>query len=1086
MAKDRATNGYALGLGITVFGYVLLYSAFLWHCDGHPYVCDNNETYSALWHAHNLYHFPFSHTHGVTDEACSPHAEAHPFFYTHEGNFPRLYAFLLYALGVRSAQSQIVITTLTIGLCTIVLGFHFFYRRVNAGFAAIAMLFLMTDYVLFMQWQVVTFRCWHFFFFFACLLCVDGAAAARWWWKILTVLTFMGLYYYEPVFVLFQTVTCVAYAGFRYFRQWRVLTRFVLTAGSGAALCIAIFLGQLLLTFGPAIVWDDIRFTILAREHGGGSPDQAARIMAEFAERRILFLANLTNGAQIRSLRMFAFMAMYLNVTPYTAFVTVPSVLMLCGFCSAWVLRHCRLRWGRLTRCWAPVTALDRRPRLCLVAAAILVSLTSMGATRAVLREICRQADSVVAGSALTNSACRAIYVASGIASFLLVVLTVHRRRKGAGLLVRATLAAALTVGAAAVFCKLAHYHEPLTFAVARVRLPRALLLVELFLACGVAAWASLGGQPRALAATLRRLTPLVPFGLAVLVGYGAAFALFTGYVKTGYHDRWLSFVVPGTILLPATGLYLIAQLLKDRFRNWGWRQKADREPFLLRTRTNIDLLIQRGTFAALAVLALVFIGTWVKVQWLHFTFMSPDQFKFLGALDSFAGRSFITSSYASPVAWETRQWAYADPYFAAGNVQLSETGYLLQRDVRYGIWLADWNANGSYEHPEYLAVVNFQNLITEQARIADHLRGTRTDVAPLDVCGLRTRNIMQSEVVAADPSGLGRWGIVRLNWDFPPYLDRLDGVGSDRVRLRHHIDDTVSVDYRYRQQQGHPEDRTIVRLFLVDGEGRRTLLEENVRDRSFVVPTGLPGNLQASVTPCSNRKEGEEFFSNFIPVGVPSLAAPHLQLRRSEMGPCFVSARSAGGRIDLDYDYEHEHGEVEYQSVVRLYLQNSPGNLQLLTQTVGTRTILIPSVLPLISPGATLRVSVIPQSAQAAGREYLAPQSFPIAPSDGQGVQGLPAPAVSVTPHSDGKTLLLFVDAPCAGSDFTLALQALTKEGSFITVREVRNQGVLLMKPDEHKTVRVVVKRVNREGASEEVPTSVILNLSTEAKSGR
>ena len=53
-----------------------------------PFVCDNNETFSSLWHAHNLFHYPFWETYGVTEEASSPHPEAHPMVHTHQGNFP--------------------------------------------------------------------------------------------------------------------------------------------------------------------------------------------------------------------------------------------------------------------------------------------------------------------------------------------------------------------------------------------------------------------------------------------------------------------------------------------------------------------------------------------------------------------------------------------------------------------------------------------------------------------------------------------------------------------------------------------------------------------------------------------------------------------------------------------------------------------------------------------------------------------------------------------------------------------------------------------------------------------------------------
>src|SRR5437764_10454889 len=136
-------SGYRRGLGVTLIFYAAVYGALLVHTRGFPYVCDNNETFSSLWHAHNLYHFSLRDSCGITDEASSPHAEAHPYVHTHQGNFPRLFAFLLYALGVRSAVAQIVVTTFTVGLAAILLAFHVLARRVNPLFAAVAVAFLM-------------------------------------------------------------------------------------------------------------------------------------------------------------------------------------------------------------------------------------------------------------------------------------------------------------------------------------------------------------------------------------------------------------------------------------------------------------------------------------------------------------------------------------------------------------------------------------------------------------------------------------------------------------------------------------------------------------------------------------------------------------------------------------------------------------------------------------------------------------------------------------------------------------------------------------------------------------------------------
>src|SRR5262249_40360729 len=81
---------------------------------GLPYVLDNNESFSSLHHAYNLYHFDFWKTCGLTDEAFSPDPEAHPFLYTHQGNFPRAFAFLIFVLGARTIESQVWITTFTV------------------------------------------------------------------------------------------------------------------------------------------------------------------------------------------------------------------------------------------------------------------------------------------------------------------------------------------------------------------------------------------------------------------------------------------------------------------------------------------------------------------------------------------------------------------------------------------------------------------------------------------------------------------------------------------------------------------------------------------------------------------------------------------------------------------------------------------------------------------------------------------------------------------------------------------------------------------------------------------------------------
>src|SRR5258708_7320507 len=71
--------------------YTVIYGGLLWYTHGLPYVLDNNESFSSLWHAYNLYHFDISKSMGLADETFAYHAAAHPFVHTHQGNFPRLF-----------------------------------------------------------------------------------------------------------------------------------------------------------------------------------------------------------------------------------------------------------------------------------------------------------------------------------------------------------------------------------------------------------------------------------------------------------------------------------------------------------------------------------------------------------------------------------------------------------------------------------------------------------------------------------------------------------------------------------------------------------------------------------------------------------------------------------------------------------------------------------------------------------------------------------------------------------------------------------------------------------------------------------
>src|SRR5260370_13395323 len=89
---------------VAVFGGMLIYSNFL------PYTFDNNESFSAFWHARNMYEYGVASSSGLADESFSYDPAAHPYVYTHSAASPRLLAYLLYFLGIPSVALQIART----------------------------------------------------------------------------------------------------------------------------------------------------------------------------------------------------------------------------------------------------------------------------------------------------------------------------------------------------------------------------------------------------------------------------------------------------------------------------------------------------------------------------------------------------------------------------------------------------------------------------------------------------------------------------------------------------------------------------------------------------------------------------------------------------------------------------------------------------------------------------------------------------------------------------------------------------------------------------------------------------------------
>jgi hypothetical protein len=326
--------------------YLLLFGSLLLWTRGYPYALDNNESYSSLWHARSLFENGVAQTKGLTDEVFAHHPEASPYIHSHQGNFPRLFTFVLYSLGLRTIGPQIWVTTFTVGLAALWLAFHFLSRIGNPLYAALTCGLLMTDYLFFTQWQVGLYNIWHGFFFFSSLVCVQslGETGSRGRWFVLAFVNFAALFYWEYVFTAFVTVLCGVYAVGLYWRRFRLVLLLAAAMGAGAAMAAGVLLAQLTAYMGWANVMEDVRLTLTAR-NAAADPALLERVTSFYREHRIIFWHNFTEAAPLRSPGALWGSLLQYHLRYYSPALLYAALVLAAGWglgCWHWSHRHWR------------------------------------------------------------------------------------------------------------------------------------------------------------------------------------------------------------------------------------------------------------------------------------------------------------------------------------------------------------------------------------------------------------------------------------------------------------------------------------------------------------------------------------------------------------------------------------------------------------------------------------------------------------------------------------------------------------------------------------------------------------------------
>jgi hypothetical protein len=233
---------------------------------GLPYNTDSNESFSAYVQGQSMLHFdPWANSF-LPDDATGRHAGAHPFTYTHGPNLPRYFSVLLYLLGARGLEWQILISAIVSTLLSLWFIAQSFPEPLDRAPAGITLGVLVgalfaTDFIGVLQFLGNLWRTWHFPLFWGCI----WAVRTRPRWPIGFVLFFL-VFQLEFLFAIFTALTAAFYLLWTHGCTWpRLLNRSYVAMAAGAVASIAIFVTQLITFYGIQGFLFDLRTTYIAR-----------------------------------------------------------------------------------------------------------------------------------------------------------------------------------------------------------------------------------------------------------------------------------------------------------------------------------------------------------------------------------------------------------------------------------------------------------------------------------------------------------------------------------------------------------------------------------------------------------------------------------------------------------------------------------------------------------------------------------------------------------------------------------------------------------------------------------------------------
>jgi hypothetical protein len=620
----------------------------------------------------------------------------------------------------------------------------FFTRVAGDLFATIVILVLMTDYLLFAQWQVNIYRVWHCFFLFASLVCAHGLADwKRRNWAIATISLYACLLYWELIFASFVAVTAGAYTIWIYRRRLRLVFIAGFTQSIGAAIGLGILITQVVLYLGWQDFLADLKSTYGARNFGD-DPLVAIEKLKEFYDsRNITFWYNIQSDVNSHGLMPFLG-SIFTNVlqvqTPFYVLVTL-------SLAAAAFVANSRLPNARDTMVADPAVS---APATMLLAAGLLIFMVTAGfgpnffsSNSNVLDTL--DLDLKVAGLLLAGSTALAIALRN-----LAGTLSVNNTPPGPDRCTAASIyfvcLAIFIIFQGLLYDQTSRKMSPYLLAPA----PGWIVALIIYLAALIGGLLILVGKRSLLGEWYRVPTLLIPFFVSGAVGYLFVYGFNPGYLRSGYLYRLCPLPVFHIDALLSLGIFTVACMTFNISRR------------LKNSRSNFRLAAAAGLFGGLFVAV---VGFWGLLQYNYVKLAPPDRFSFTRSLDNTTfAQGIVSNTYAAPFGLIANTWAYMNADFGERETKQSVD----ETPTKY-LWFADRGSNPAYGRPGVF--VCFQPLAT-YSRLNDLANSpwTKAFSCTKKFLGAESNNrensgAPQLELVKRDKSS-DLWAIYKIHWD--------------------------------------------------------------------------------------------------------------------------------------------------------------------------------------------------------------------------------------------------------------------------------------------------------------------------------